>query len=82
MPCIICLNWEYRLSPQVVYILTPHVSRSAAMSDAVGSESLAKSSDGDEQDKHMKKSISNRAAVSHVFFFSNAFIRLSCLQAH
>jgi len=52
------------------------------MSDAVGSESLAKSSDGDEQDKHMKKSISNRAAVSHVFFFSNAFIRLSCLQAH
>jgi len=38
--------------------------KSAAMSDAVGSESLAKSSDGDEQDKHMKKSISNRAAVA------------------
>lgn len=38
--------------------------KSKAMSDAVGSESLAKSSDGAEQDEHMKKSISNRAAVA------------------
>jgi len=38
--------------------------KSAAMSDAAGAESLARSSDGAEQDAHMKKSISHRAAVA------------------